>query len=100
MPAGPEFLTFQTNATLAQDHVSTVRQEAEEFADAMQPAAAAAKGYLNFKRIIKLSDSLIEDALRSLELAEKAGPVSAPAKLLKDALEAIQPRVEALKEKT
>lgn len=100
MPAGPEFLAFQSNATVASGHVSTVRQDAEDFVDAMQPAAAAAKGYLNFKRIIKLSDSLIEDALRSLELAEKAGPVSAPAKLLKDALEAIQPRVEALKEKT
>jgi Ca2+-binding RTX toxin-like protein len=100
MPAGPEFLTFQSNVTVASGHVSTVRQDAEAFVDAMQPAAAAAKGYLNFKRIIKLSDSLIEDALRSLELAEKAGPVSAPAKLLKDTLEAIQPRVEALKEKT
>ena len=100
MPAGPEFLTFQNNLNTASGHVSDVRQDAEDFADALQPAAAAAKGYLNFKRIIKLSDTLIEDALRSLTLAEKAGPVSAPAKLLKDALEAIQPRVEMLKEKT
>lgn len=77
-----------------------MRRDAVEFAEAIGPAAAVAKGYTTFRTIVDVSDTLIDQAQFSLRLAEKAGPLSAPAKALRDALQKIEPRIEKLKEKT
>ncbi len=100
MSAGAEFREFESNLGAVVDDVQAVRRDAESFAEAIAPATAVAKGYTTFREIVDVSNTLIDQAQFSLRLAEKAGPLSVPAKALKDALKEIEPRIEKLKEKT
>lgn len=100
MAAGQEFKTFDQNFGLVLQDVRTVRGQAEDFADAIAPAVAAANAYSNFRKVVEISDTLIDKTLDSLRLAEKAGPLSAPSRALKEVLQKIEPRIDSIKKAT